>query len=103
MSALFPALEPLPLDPVVAAHPVALRAYLRLLWQLDFSEPRPVKAWGLAEELCVRPQTASRAMDVLVRRGYLKDHGRGPKRVRLFTLVWSKERSLALERTKQIA
>ena len=95
---LFPALEPLALDPVVAGHPVALRAYLRMLWMLDFSEPRAIKAWALAEELCVRPQTAAASLDLLVERGFLRDHGRGPNRVRLFTLVWSMEKPLASQR-----
>lgn len=98
----FPALLSLPDDPVISAHHAAVRLYLKLLGILDFNEPRDVKAWGLAEFLRVEPRTVYGCLTMLVRRGYLIDHGRrnGRKNMpRRFTLAWSCEAGRVPERT----
>jgi hypothetical protein len=87
---MFPALTDFPLDPVIGVHPAAQRIYLRLIALLDFSAPRDVKAWVLAEELCMKKTTVIHAFTTLVDRGFLIDHGRSMNNVRRFTLAWSR-------------
>ena len=94
----FPALLALPNDPVIATHPIAQRIYLSLLSTLDFVEPRDAKAWVIARELKVRPQTVNSSFDTLVERGFLTDHGRSVNNVRRFTLAWAQS-GIASQRT----
>jgi DNA-binding IclR family transcriptional regulator len=81
----FPALLALATDPVIATI-------------LDFSEPRDIKAWLVADQLHVRKQTVISSLDTLVARGFLTDHGRSLNRVRSFTLAWAQS-GIASERT----
>lgn len=87
---MFPALTEFPLDPIIAAHPASQRVYLRLVAVLDFTTPRDVKAWVLAEELCLKKITVIHALTLLVDRGFLIDRGRSMNRVRRLTLAWSR-------------
>lgn len=89
MNNISPALLALPLDATIGAHSVTIRVYLRLLSILDFVKPRPVKVWAVAEDLCVKDETVSRALNILIERGYVNDHGRGANKVRECTLAWS--------------
>ena len=94
----FPALLALATDPVIATHPIAQRVYLHVLATLDFSEPRDVKGWLVAEQLKVRAQTVNSSFDTRVERGFLTDHGRSVNNVRRFTLAWAQS-GIALQRT----
>lgn len=100
---MFPALTDFPLDPVIGCHPAAQRIYLRLIALLDFSEPRDVKAWVLADELLMRKATVIKALGILVDRGFLIDRGRSMNNVRKFTLAWSRPHGSTPQRTATAA
>lgn len=84
----FPAWFDLHSDPVIRQNPSAVTVYAELL-QIEriLYEPREVKAWHLAERVGMRKQTVLRALDLLISRGYLLDHGRGDNNVRRLSIV----------------
>lgn len=100
---MFPALTDFPLDPIVAAHPASQRVYLRLIAVLDFTTPRDVKSWVLAEELLVKKSTVIGALTLLIERGFLIDHGRSMNNVRRLTLAWSRPYQQRREEEKKPA
>lgn len=100
---MFPALTDFPLDPIVAAHPASQRVYLRLIAVLDFTTPRDVKSWVLAEELLLKKSTVIHALSLLIERGFLLDCGRSQNNVRRLKLAWSRPDQRAQEREKPAA
>ena len=84
----FPAWFELHRDRTMRRHPAAMTIYASLL-TLDriLYEPRTVKAWVLAEAEGLEKETVLCAMNLLVERGYLLEHERGPNNVRRFTVA----------------
>jgi Mn-dependent DtxR family transcriptional regulator len=75
-------------DDTIVDSPTALRVYARLLRNpLIFTEPQDVKAWVLAGEMKVHPTSVQAAIQLLVDRGYVIDHGRGVHNVRRLTIA----------------
>lgn len=74
-------------DDAVVDHPTALRVYARLLRNPRiFDEPQDTKVWAIALEMHANRETVSAALDLLVARGYVIEHPRGPSRVRRLTI-----------------
>lgn len=67
---MFPALSDASRDPALKGH--ALTVYVWLTCNLlDWEEYRPLKVEGLSRAIGVSRPTASKALRILVRRGYL--------------------------------
>lgn len=92
------ALDEVPLDPELDGTPT--KVYLYLIRRLDRAEYRPVKAWALAVALQIRPQTAGKALRVLVEKGYLQqaplDSGEGARAARRYRLLDARDESSRL-------
>ena len=84
-----PAYETLRRDPELTL--IQLRTYELLLRQLDFGHhpPRRVKVWLVADQLDHDKGKVGEAIQALIDRGYLCDHGRAERNIRLLALVWS--------------
>lgn len=54
-------------------------------------EPQEVKAWLLAERVKMRKQTVLRALDLMVARGFLLDHGRAENNVRRVSIASTRD------------
>jgi DNA-binding MarR family transcriptional regulator len=79
----------------VTLTPSARLMMWHLAKRLDWFEFREVKCASLAAEMRIEDQTASRALKLLLARGYL-DEQRGPRRARAFRMPWSRsDRRLA--------
>lgn len=84
----FPAWFDLMEDPEILKRPAAQRIYARLLKNPRiFYEPLDVKAWLLADDLKMGRNTVNEALDLLVKRGYLLDHGRDGRNTRRVTII----------------
>jgi hypothetical protein len=68
---------------------VAQKVYGRLLRTHPriLVEPADVKAWALARQLRTHRDRVADALEQLVRRGYLVEHGRGTNNVRRITIA----------------
>lgn len=86
---LYPAILDLIDDDVISAHPTAFRVYVRLLRRHPniFMHAQDVKVWAVAKGLRTNNREVIAALNLLVRRGYLLEHGRGLNNVRQFTLA----------------
>jgi DNA-binding MarR family transcriptional regulator len=62
----------------------AWRVYMRLVRTNPtiFHEPRSIKMWRIAHDLKVEKRTVIEAVNLLLRRGYLIDCGRGVANIR---------------------
>lgn len=81
-------------DDVVVDHPTAMRVYARLLRNpLIFMLPQDVKGWLIADDMKVQPRSVYRAIDLLIERGYVIDHGRGTNNVRRLTLAMERPKT----------
>lgn len=69
--------------------PTARRVYDYLTTVLDFREPRPVKTQIECEYVGTDRETFSSALTALAGSGYLVEHPRESRSVRVFTLSWS--------------
>ncbi len=67
-----------------------LAVYLRLIYELDPMEFRPVKQWALARSLQFSERTVRRALKKLVARGYVERGEVRPPDIREYRLVYSK-------------
>ena len=84
-------------DDVIVDHPTALRVYARLLRNpLIFTQPQDVKAWTLAQEMHTHQDRVNGALNLLVERGYVIEHGRGLNRVRRLTLAIERQEAATL-------
>lgn len=86
---IFPALLEFPRDRAVATHPATIILYLYLLAELD-REPRRVKVWMVADDLRLRKATVIAALNRLVAHGYLVEHAREERKVRQFSLAFTR-------------
>jgi DNA-binding MarR family transcriptional regulator len=79
----FPAWFEIHRDEVIAERPSAFRVYAFLLENpralYEIQEP---KAWFIAEQRKMSPDSVNEALDLLIERGYLIFHGRGQNNVR---------------------
>ena len=84
----YPAWFDLHKDPVIAQSPSASRVYAYLLEnpRCQF-EIQDVKAWLIAEQRGMARDSVNKALDLLVDRGYLIEHGRGQNNVRRLTVA----------------
>lgn len=88
----FPAWFEFHRDKVMQKHPGACTVYAAILGlHRIFFEPRPIKAWVLAEALEMDKGTVLKSLNLLVERGYLRDHGRSQNNVRIFSAVLKRE------------
>lgn len=80
-------------DPIVRARPAAQNVYSYLIehYPRIFFEPQDVKAWAIAEALHIARDSANHALDLLIERRYLLDHGRGQNNVRRVTIALTRE------------
>lgn len=71
----------------------AHKVYVRLLQTHPriLSEPTEVKAWALARQLGTHRDRVNEAIERLLERGYLIDHGRGTNNVRRITVAVVRE------------
>lgn len=84
----FPAWYDLHKDRVIAANPSTIRVYAHLLENPRCTfEIQDVKAWLVAETLGMARNSVNDALDLLINRGYLIDHGRGQNNVRRITVA----------------
>lgn len=76
-------------DDAVVDHPTALRVYARLLRRgaAIFRTPQAVKIWLLAEQMRAHRESVIVALDLLIRRGYVVEHGREMNNVRRITIA----------------
>ncbi len=85
----YPALDAFADDPNV--RHLTFRVYMHLQRRvLDHAAPREVKSYVLSATLRIRPASVIAALNWLVRSGYLIEHARGARGVRVFSLAWSK-------------
>lgn len=91
-------------DPVIRRHRAACYVYASLL-VLDriFYEPRAVKAWVLAEALQMEKKTILKALNLLVRRGYLVEHDRTQNGVRQFTIATTRPTETPMDEVGSVA
>lgn len=84
----FPAWFDFQRDRVIAAKPTASRVYAYLL-ELPNSQwvVQDVKAWLIAEQRQMSPDSVNEALDLLIDRGYVINHGRGQNNVRRLTVA----------------
>lgn len=84
----FPAWFEFHKDRVMQKHPEACTVYASILG-LDniIFEPRPIKAWVLAEALQMEKKTVLESLNLLVTRGYLTEHARSANNVRVFSVA----------------
>jgi hypothetical protein len=84
-----PAYATLRKDPALTM--LELSVYERLLDQLDFANhpARRVKVGLLAWQLQRDKGRVGEAVQALIDRGYLHDHGRAERNIRMLALVWS--------------
>lgn len=84
----FPAWFDLHRDSVIASHPSAGRVYAYLLEnpRCQF-EIQDVKAWLIAEQRGMARDSVNKALDLLIERGYIIEHGRGQNNVRRLTVA----------------
>ena len=69
-------------------HPTSLRVYRELRRvQNIYYEPQRVKAWLLATELHTNRRVIQRALELLIRRGFVIECGRGQNGVRQLMLA----------------
>ena len=98
----YPAWFDLMRDATIGRKPVAMRVYAALVAQHDaFFEPQDCKAWAMAELLGVKTDSVLEALNTLVERGYLREHGRNENNVRRFTIV--RQRGLPSDRDASAA
>lgn len=75
-------------DRVMQKHPAACTVYATLLsLENILFEPRPIKAWVLAEALEMEKETVLKGLNLLVERGYLVEHARSANNVRVFSVA----------------
>lgn len=75
-------------DRVMQHHPAACTVYASLLsLENILFEARPIKAWVLAEALGMEKETVLKALNLLVDRGYVVEHGRSANNVRVFSVA----------------
>jgi DNA-binding MarR family transcriptional regulator len=84
----FPAWFELYRDRIISQKPSACRVYAYLLEnpRCQF-EIQDVKAWLVAEELGMARDSVNEALNLLIQRGYVLDHGRGQNNVRRLTVA----------------
>ena len=83
----FPAWFDFHKDRVIRRHPIAGALYADLLSTPESHWiPQAVKAYVFADENDCEKETVLRAMNLLVERGYLKEHPKGVNGVRSFTV-----------------
>jgi hypothetical protein len=84
----FPAWFDLHKDRIITAKPSAIRVYAHLLEnpRCQF-EIQDVKAWLIADQLGMARDSVNEALDLLTKRGYIIDHGRGQNNVRRLTVA----------------
>jgi hypothetical protein len=93
---MFPALEAFAEDTRV--RHLTFRVYMHLQRRvLDHREPREVKSYVLGETLRMGPASVIAALNWLVRAGYLIEHPRAARGVRVFTLAWARPAPIATE------
>lgn len=86
----FPAYDAFAAD--AGVERVTFRVYMHLFKTvLDVREARPVKMARLSHDLSLRPASVIHAVNWLVERGYLIEHERETRRIRVFTLAWSRK------------
>jgi hypothetical protein len=56
---------------------------------LDHVQAREIKIWVLADRLKIGNTQVCKALNWLAEHGYIREHERGSRGVRRFTLVWS--------------
>jgi Fe2+ or Zn2+ uptake regulation protein len=83
----FPAWFDFQRDRVVADSPTVSRVYAFLLENPRCFEKQDVKAWLIAEQRGMARDSVNRALDLLVERGYLIEHGRGLNKVRCLSVA----------------
>lgn len=84
----YPAYDQLALD--IGRGFATWRVYMYLRPpRLDFCTPVEVKVWSVALELRMSERKVRSALAWLIERGYLREHGRGSRRVRSLTLAWA--------------
>lgn len=84
---ILPALLELIQDDEIVNHPTAIRVYCRLLREPTILyEPAEVITWKMGHRLKVSRERVGMALDLLVRRGYVVEHGRASRRVRRVTI-----------------
>lgn len=75
-------------DDAIVAHPTALRVYALLLRNPKiFTDPQETKVWWLADNLGAKRDTVIHALELLIARGYVVEHARGPNQVRRLTVA----------------
>lgn len=79
-------------DDVVVAHPTAIRVYAVLLRNPRICyQPQDVKAWLIAETLHTHRDRVNAALNLLIHRGYVLEHGRGQNNVRQVTVLLERD------------
>jgi hypothetical protein len=75
-------------DKAMMKYPAACCVYASMLGLENiFFEPRPIKAWVLAEALEMEKETVLKALNKLVEKGYIIEHARTTNNVRTFTIA----------------
>lgn len=83
----FPAWYDFHKDKEIRRHPIAMALYAHLVGLPDSHwVPQPLKAYVFALENKFEKGNVLKAMNLLVSRGYLKEHAKGLNRVRSFTV-----------------
>lgn len=86
----FPALAAFAADHTVRR--LTFRLYMHLQREaLDINQARAVKVAELAHTLRMRPASVIESLNWLVQNGYLIEHARQSRRIRTFTLAWTRE------------
>lgn len=76
-------------DKEIHEYPATARVYAALVeLQSIFFEPRPIKAWVLAEALGIKKRTVLRSLNILTTKGYIVEHDRDMNNVRRFTVAF---------------
>ncbi len=88
MSSPFPAWFDLHKDRVIRRSPTASIVYADLIAENPtiLFEPCEIKAWTMAERIGTHRDRVKKALDLLIQRGYIREHGRGLHNVRIITL-----------------
>ena len=74
-------------DKVIRRHPIACALYAHLVALADSHwKPQPLKAYVFADENGFEKGNVLKAMNLLVERGYWREHPKGMNGVRSFTV-----------------
>lgn len=94
---ILPALRDATMDPALRGWPIHVLFYLHTI--LDVGEDRHIKAWFVAQEIGAKRRSVTRALRLLVDKGYLRMGKTAEGNVGSYRIVATLEKPIDLRKT----